>query len=153
MIWVYWSAGIENSNIIYQLCADNIRRNGLESGFQLNIVSDDNIHEYLDNSTIESISYATSHQASLIKSQYIKYDLIRLALVARHGGIYMDLSYILLENLDWLVNIAQYPSNLVFNRYGNQPKVLLFFHPHYGSPFNYTVNTYINSKVSWHLAY
>ena len=96
LIWVYWNEGIENSNIIYQLCADNLRRNGLESGFQLNIVSDDNLHEFLDNETIASIDYATAHQASPIKTKYIKYDLIRLALMVKHGGIYMDLSYILL---------------------------------------------------------
>ena len=35
-----------------------------------------------------------------------KSDLFRLALLARHGGIYMDASYCLMENLDWLINIG-----------------------------------------------
>jgi hypothetical protein len=76
-----------------------------------------------------------------------------LALIAEHGGIYMDLSYILLENLDWLVNIESYPTNFIFNRYGSSPKAFMFFHPHYGSPFNWTYSSLINSKIAWHLGY
>jgi hypothetical protein len=29
----------------------------------------------------------------------------------------------------------------------------MFFHPHYGSPFNWTYNSLINSKIAWHLGY
>ena len=83
----------------------------------------------------------------------MKYDLYRLALVAKYGGVYMDASYILLQDLDWLVKIAQQPSSLIFNRYGTHPKVFLFFHPHYGSPFDFHYDDKINSKVAWHLGY
>ncbi len=152
-IWIYWHDGLEKSNIIYQLCADNLERYGRASGFQVNIVSDSNLNEYLSTETIQKIEYAVTHQASIVKSKYIKYDLIRLALVAEHGGIYMDLSYILLEGLEWLVNIGRYPSNYIFNRYGSLPRVFMFFHPHYGSPFNWTVNPQVNSKTAWLLGY
>jgi hypothetical protein len=60
------------------------------------IVSDSNLQDYLDSDTIDRIEYAVNHQASIMKSKYIEYDLIRLALIAKHGGVYMDLSYILL---------------------------------------------------------
>lgn len=39
IIWVYWDSGFENSNIVYQMCVDNLRRYGAESGFTLIMVS------------------------------------------------------------------------------------------------------------------
>lgn len=66
----------------------------------------------------------------------------------------MDASYILLENLDWLINIASYPSEYVFNRYGELPEVFMFFNPNYGCPYNeWVVDTNFNTKSLWHLAY
>jgi mannosyltransferase OCH1-like enzyme len=62
-------------------------------------------------------------------------DLIRLALLAKYGGIYMDASFFALESFDWLVNIGRYPSQYIFNRFGNLPKVVMMFHPHWGGPF------------------
>ena len=59
-------------------------------------VRDTNLQDYLDADTIDRIEYAVNHQAGIVKSKYINYDLIRLALVAKHGGVYMDLSYIML---------------------------------------------------------
>jgi mannosyltransferase OCH1-like enzyme len=61
-----------------------------------------------------------------------KSDLYRLALLSKYGGVYMDASYCLVENLDWLINIAQQPTQFIYNRFGELPKVFLFFHPMYG---------------------
>jgi len=33
------------------------------------------------------------------------------------------------------------------------PKVLLFFNPHYGSPFQWVANKQTNTKEAWHLGY
>jgi mannosyltransferase OCH1-like enzyme len=49
-----------------------------------------------------------------------------LALLSKYGGVYMDASYCLVENLDWLINIAQQPSQFIYNRFGELPKVFLF---------------------------
>lgn len=69
-----------------------------------------------------------------------KPDLIRLALLAQHGGIYFDVSYILLTNIDWIVNIGRFPTQYIFNRYSHLPKVLMHFHPQYGGVFDWRVN-------------
>ena len=79
---------------------------------------------------------------------------MRLALLAKHGGVYMDVSYVLLEGLDWLVKIASYPSQFVFNRYGQVPEVFMFFNPHYGGSFDeWQVDPQHNTKAHWHLSY
>jgi mannosyltransferase OCH1-like enzyme len=64
-----------------------------------------------------------------------KSDFVRLAVIAKYGGIYMDASYFAVENINWIINISKYPSKYVFNRYGELPSVLMLFHPHFGQPF------------------
>jgi hypothetical protein len=58
----------------------------------------------------------------------MKSDFIRLALIAKHGGVFMDVSYLWLEGFQWIVDIAKEPTHYIFNRYGETPKVLLQFH-------------------------
>ena len=64
-----------------------------------------------------------------------KGDLVRLALLVEHGGVYFDVSYAPLTNLDWLANIGKYPSHHIYNRYGNLPKVIMHYHPQWGGVF------------------
>jgi hypothetical protein len=154
IIWVYWDTGLRGSGASNQICVENIKRYSKPSGFKVIEVNDTNLKLYLDSEVISQIE-TTISKAKIKTFKQTRSDLIRLALLIKHGGIYMDASYILLENLDWLVNIARYPSEYVFNRYGPLPKVLMFWHPHYGSPLEWSVNpTYlINGKVSRDNAY
>jgi mannosyltransferase OCH1-like enzyme len=45
-------------------------------------------------------------------------DLYRLALLHAHGGVYIDASTIITDNFSWIENIARFPSQFIFNRYG-----------------------------------
>lgn len=68
-------------------------------------------------------------------------DLIRLALLLKHGGIYMDASMVPTQTLDWVINIGRLPSEYIFNRYGELPKVFMTFHPFWGGePEGWTVS-------------
>jgi mannosyltransferase OCH1-like enzyme len=107
---------------------------GALSGFQVIETNLSNIHEYLDTDTLERINLSLKH-ANMKTYPQSKGDLYRLALIAKYGGVYMDVSYIALENFDWLLNIGKYPSQYIFNRFGKLPKVFMIWHPHYGSPF------------------
>jgi mannosyltransferase OCH1-like enzyme len=64
-------------------------------------------------------------------------DIVRIAVLVKHGGIYMDATTIAMDNFDWLLNIGRYPSQYIFNRFGHLPKVFIFMYPHYGSPFDW----------------
>lgn len=79
--------------------------------------------------------------------------MVRIAVIAKHGGIYMDASYFALEKFDWIINISQYPSQFVFNRFGSLPKTLMFFHPHFGQPFTWVYDQEANTKRMWLSAY
>lgn len=65
----------------------------------------------------------------------------------------MDASYVLLEPLDWLINIAKLPSQFIFNRYGNLPKVFITWSPISGSPETWDFNQKHNTKDQWHVSF
>lgn len=67
-------------------------------------------------------------------------DLYRLAVLKKYGGIYMDVSYVLIDDLSWLVDIQNYDSRFIFNRYGDLPTIFMLWHPDLGSPFTWSVN-------------
>ena len=73
--------------------------------------------------------------------------------MARYGGIYMDVSYIPIETFDWIINIARYPTQYIYNRYGQLPRILMLFHPHYGQPFEWTYDPAANTKQMLLTAY
>lgn len=45
-------------------------------------------------------------------------DLVRLCLIYKYGGLYVDASTMAIESFDWIVNIAKLPTHYIFNRYG-----------------------------------
>lgn len=151
-IWVYWHNGIQNAQLSNQICVEAIRRRGRESGFELNVVSEDNLKDFLDQQTIARID-ETLRKAKVRTFPQSKPDLVRLALLLAHGGVYFDVSYAPLSNLDWLVNIGQFPSQYIFNRYGHLPRVFMHFHPNWGGVFDWKVSGTYNTKVQWQLPY
>ena len=82
----------------------------------------------------------------------MRIELAKLSLLIRYGGIWINRHYFALESFDWITNIANYPSKFVYNRYGNLPKVLMFYHPHFGQPFEWTYDQDYNTKNMWHIA-
>ena len=74
-------------------------------------------------------------------TQQVKTDLWRLALVYKHGGVYVDATTFNTEdNFDFVQNITRIPSAFIWNRYEKQPTNLIFWHAHYGHPSNWKVN-------------
>jgi len=65
----------------------------------------------------------------------------------------MDVSFFVVENFGWLLDIARYPSQSIFNRYGELPKMFMFFHPHYGSLFDWKYDPHANTKMAWLASY
>jgi hypothetical protein len=61
-------------------------------------------------------------------------DQIRLILLIKYGGVYMDSSCFLLQDLGWIDRIRD--NTDIVNRHGDYPNVLLF-HNTYQSSFEY----------------
>ena len=111
-----------------------MKRRAKQTGFQVRLVNDNNLNEFLDEKTIKRIQNSLNN-AKVSVFPPSKSDFIRLALVSAHGGVYFDSSYVALTNFEWLVNIARYPSQFIYNRFGELPKVLVHFHPQWGGVF------------------
>lgn len=92
----------------------------MASGFLLKEVNSSNVMDYLSAEILATIDHALTKGKRQVFIQ-TKSDLYRLAFLYKYGGIYLDSSMIPLENFDWLVNIARFPSKYVYNRYGEVP--------------------------------
>jgi mannosyltransferase OCH1-like enzyme len=85
-------------------------------GFTVNYVSDSNLHQFIDSNTLLKIEN-TIHSAKMIILPQTKSDFYRLALIAEHGGVYLDATYYFVRNFSWITHISEYPPNQIFNRF------------------------------------
>lgn len=89
VIWTYWhSPGLP---LVVQRCVDNWRRHN--PGYAIHVLHQGNLHEYLDDIPLRLAAVGIPKQT----------DWIRLALLHRHGGFWLDASTILTQSLDWAV--------------------------------------------------
>jgi len=64
-----------------QLCAHNMRQQAEAADFKVNYVSDSNLHQFINNSTLLKIENSIKSAKMLIRPQ-TKSDFYRLALIA-----------------------------------------------------------------------
>jgi mannosyltransferase OCH1-like enzyme len=75
------------------LCVHNLKKMSKSTGFQVKEVNNSNLADYLDTATLLRIEY-TLKNAKLIVYPQTKSDLVRLALLYKYGGVYLDASII-----------------------------------------------------------
>lgn len=67
-------------------------------------------------------------------------DLIRFHIIHQHGGIWMDITQILIDDFNWLLNISDDKyKHLIANRFSDEPDVLLFYFEGYQNAAQYYV--------------
>ena len=54
-VWVIWDTGIKNSRATNQLSVDNMKKKVNESGFDLIIIDNNNIKDYVKQETLDRI--------------------------------------------------------------------------------------------------
>ena len=94
-VWIFWGSGIASSTVTHQLCTRNIKNISESSGFKYYEVNRSNLHEYLDSETISLINLTMKNSPHQTYEQTFS-DFVRLALLIKHGGIYLDASFMLL---------------------------------------------------------
>jgi len=93
IIWSYWHAA--DVPDVVQRCADNWQK--LNPNFQVHLLNASTLHEYLPD---------TPHKLTRLQAPK-QSDWIRLALLDRHGGIWLDSSLFLTQPLDWVIQKQQ----------------------------------------------
>lgn len=88
-IWFYWDS-VDTPDIV-DLCIS--RASAICSGYEVTLLNPSNLHEYIDLPKI-SDDVPTSNKA----------DLIRLMLLEKHGGVWMDASIFLTQDIEWIIS-------------------------------------------------
>ena len=105
----------------------------------------------METATLEQIDSVIKNAKMHVFPQ-TKSDIYRLALLYKYGGVYLDAATIAVQSFDWLVDIAKLPSQLISNRYGEVPDVLMFWNPNFGGSFEWEINEAYHTKSEWRLS-
>jgi hypothetical protein len=73
-------------------------------GFEVIFLTPKNTSSYLDINHIRDLNNKIESS-----NKKAKKDLVKLSLLAMHGGVYIDLSLIIVNDLTWLKNLATDP--------------------------------------------
>jgi len=115
-IWGYWAQGYDAMPELFKLCVATWQRHNPH--WDVRILSKSTLYEYLSEAELPNrFQHMFSHQTAS--------DCVRLALLSRYGGIYMDVSIIMNTELDAFCwdSISS-----------GQRAAAVFFHPIYGTP-------------------
>lgn len=99
IIWMYWDGN--NGNALVDLCISNTKT--VCNDFDVRVLNNQTILAYIELPVFnEELPIA------------VKADYIRLALLKKYGGIWMDASIFLTENLNWVLEKISNNSTFVF---------------------------------------
>lgn len=93
IIWQYWGQGIKNLPDVVQLCFASV--NQYQEDFIVIRLDDDNIHDYLD---FPNFVWQKRNNPEF-KPVFFS-DLLRLALLYYYGGVWIDATIVLTNQLD-----------------------------------------------------
>jgi len=89
-IWVCWWQGIEQAPELVKICVDSIKRNA--GKHRVIILTEDNYKKYVD---IPAWVEDKKNRGIITRTNYS--DLLRLSLLAKHGGMWIDSTFFCTE--------------------------------------------------------
>ncbi len=106
IIWIYWDNELPE---LIQKCIKNTQK--LNPSYQLIILNNANIHQY------SKIDFSEYNQLT----PQLQSDLLRLNLLYNNGGIWLDASVVLYQDLDWIEDLCHrnQTSSFGYYRYSN----------------------------------
>lgn len=96
-VWMFWDS--EPLPLVVQLCWNNwcFWCEKSKNNFVPTLLTDQNVAQYIDLSSHSCFNQDTTNGPAL------RSDFIRLALLAKYGGVYMDATVVITEPLDWIL--------------------------------------------------
>lgn len=85
-VWICWWQGLENAPEIVKRCVESIQRNA--GDHQVTIITDRNVEQYID-----IPEWVKKKQSEGIISRTNLSDLLRLSLLAKYGGLWLDATF------------------------------------------------------------
>lgn len=91
-IWVCWWQGLEQAPEIVKICVESIKKNA--GDHRVIILTDDNYKQYVD---IPEWVEEKKNKGIISRTHYS--DILRLALLAQHGGMWIDSTFYCTDNV------------------------------------------------------
>lgn len=114
-IWAYWAQGHQQMPQFFQMCVATWQR--VNPHWDVRILQKSTVLEYLDEEELPNrFMEMTSHQTAS--------DAVRLGVLSRYGGVWLDVNILVCGSLDQLCWNAI--------TWGQKP-AMVFFHPSYGT--------------------
>ncbi len=110
VIWLYWEGDIP---VFVEKCIENIKQKNIN--YVVHFLTPKTVHEFI---TIDFDSlniHLPQHKA----------DLIRFKLLYVYGGIWLDASIIVYENLDWIQSVTSENQTEIFAYYRKKIPLIL----------------------------
>lgn len=82
-VWLFWWQGIESAPELVKKCYESVQKNF--SGWNIVVIDQKNYKEYLE----LPISIIKKHESGIITHTHFS-DILRLALLCRYGGVWLD---------------------------------------------------------------
>lgn len=102
-LWSFWDAeGLQNAPAVVQACYQKIKLSADKAGFEYILLNSNNVKDYIQDyeTKITAVRQRSKQQAV----QHFA-DLVRFHIIHEHGGIWMDITEVLMDDFDWLLNI------------------------------------------------
>lgn len=112
-IWVCWWQGLDQSPEIVKACVKSIKRNA--GKHTVIILTEDNYRQYVD---IPKWVEEKKNKGIITRTNYS--DLLRLSLLAKHGGLWLDATFIV-QN--------QYQMSILISIFGLLGGLIMLTHP------------------------
>tara|TARA_Y100000389_G_scaffold204962_1_gene261297 strand:+ start:6898 stop:7791 length:894 start_codon:yes stop_codon:yes gene_type:complete len=93
-IWCYWSQGIDNIPIFPKKCLENWKR-FLTHNYKINIIDEKSFLKMQTDIDLDFLVSLTNQQQS---------DIVRLYLLYNYGGIWIDITSLLTDDLSWVID-------------------------------------------------
>lgn len=131
-----------------QACYQKIKLSANKAGFEYILLNSNNVKDYIQDyeTKITAVRQRSKQQAV----QHFA-DLVRFHIIHEHGGIWMDITEVLMDDFDWLLNIKEDKySRLATNRFSEEVDVLLFYYSDYQNTAEYWVKDKAGRSKIWY---
>jgi mannosyltransferase OCH1-like enzyme len=99
-MWVYWNSNIEKAPIFVQLCVNNLRHFAEVSGWELIVLSDESVFNFLSPESSEKLRNMKSKLGKISSTSLS--DLHRIFIMYENGGMWIDISSVMVRDLSWI---------------------------------------------------
>lgn len=94
-VWQFWNSGYDNIPDGIKICIDRTKQVAKRSGFDYVLITDDNMKKYL---YLPDFIMKKYKSGQITKPHFS--DILRMALLTRYGGLWVDTTYYLNKDVD-----------------------------------------------------